>query len=179
MSLNPQAIASSWFTAFSAALADGDLETIAERFLPDGWFRDLLVFTWDSRSLEGRERIKTFLAPTLSGAQVTDFRLEESLHLAPHTSFIPQIQATDVEFGYTFKCIRGPGRGYVRLLADTDGEYRALTVMMLLSDLWGHEESPTLHLREDAAGVAGHDMQKEFADWVKEVEAKPYVLIGT
>ena len=65
------------------------------------------------------------------------------------------------------------------ILADADGEYRALTVMMLLSDLWGHEESPTLHLREDAAGVAGHDMQKEFADWVKEVEAKPYVLIGT
>ena len=54
-----------------------------------------------------------------------------------------------------------------------------LTVMMMLSDLWGHEESPTLHLREDAAGVAGHDMQREFADWVKEVEAKPYVLIGT
>ncbi|TBU32891.1 FAD/NAD(P)-binding domain-containing protein [Dichomitus squalens] len=179
MTLSPQAIASSWFNAFSAAFTVGDLDALAGLFLPDGWFRDLLVLTWDSRSLEGREKIKAFLSPTISGAQATDFKVEESSHLAPHTSFIPQIQTTDIEFGYTFKCSRGPGRGFVRLLADRDGdgEYRALTVMMMLSDLWGHEESPTLHLREDVAGVAGRNMQREFADWVKEVETKPYVLI--
>ena len=177
MSLDPQAIASSWLADYGAAFATQDLDTLTGLFLPDGWLRDLLVFTWDNRSLEGREKIKAFLHPTLSGAQVSGFKLDESAHIAPMTSVIAQIQARDVEFACSFECLRGPGRGYVRLLADADGKYRALAVLMMLSDLRGHEEIGTLHLR-DEADSAGHNTQKEFADWVKEVETNPYVLIG-
>ncbi|KAI1795122.1 FAD/NAD(P)-binding domain-containing protein [Ganoderma leucocontextum] len=176
MSLNPQAIASSWLADYGAAFATHDLDTLTALFLPDGWLRDLLVFTWNNHSLEGREKIKAFLLPTLSGAQVSGFKLDESAHLAPRTSVIPQIQATDIELAYTFECLRGPGRGYVRLLADTDGKYKALAVLMMLSDLRGHEEIRTLHLRGEV-GSAGHNTQKEFADWVEQVETNPYVLI--
>ncbi|PIL37039.1 hypothetical protein GSI_00731 [Ganoderma sinense ZZ0214-1] len=178
MSLDPQVIASSWLADCSSAFATQDLDALTGLFLLDGWLRDLLVFTWDNRSLEGREKIKAFLLPTLSDAQVSGFKLDESAYLAPRTSDIPQIQATDIEFAYNFECRRGPGRGYVRLLADADGEYRALAVLMMLYDLRGHEEISTLHLR-DEADSAGHNTQKEFADWVKEVETNPYVLIGT
>nr|VWO95175.1 N/A [Ganoderma boninense] len=86
--LNPQVVASSWLADYSAAFATQNLDALAGLFLPDGWLRDLLVFTWDTRSLEGREKIKAFLLPTLSGAQVSDFKLDESAHLMPRTSDI-------------------------------------------------------------------------------------------
>ena len=176
MPLDPHAIASSWLVDYSAAFATQDLDALTGLFLPDGWLRDLLVFTWDNRSLEGREKIKAFLQPTVSGAQVSGFKLDESVHLTPRTSVIHQIQTEDVEFAYTFECLRGPGRGYVRLLVDADGKYRALVVLMMISDLRGHEEIRTLHLRNEAND--GHNTQKAFTDWVKEVETDPYVLIG-
>lgn len=178
MALDPPIIASSWLAAFTAACDTSDLDALSDLFLPDGWLRDLLVFTWDVRSMEGRPKIREFLAPRLPKASITNIKLQETQHLAPHTSAIPQLQVNDVEFGFTFDCSRGRGEGYVRLLQDTDGSQRALTVFMMLADLRGHEEIRTLLLRDDLTGIPGRDMQQEFADWVAQAETNPYVLIG-
>ena len=50
--------------------------------------------------------------------------------------------------------------------------------MTELSDLRGYEEIGTLPLRDDLTGIPGRDMQREFNDWVTQVEDKPYALIG-
>ncbi|KAI0698553.1 dimethylaniline monooxygenase (N-oxide-forming) [Cerioporus squamosus] len=178
MTLNPHSIASSWLVAFASAVDAADIDVLAELFLPDGWLRDLLVSTWDNRSLEGREKIRGFLkSSTLATAQLTSINLDDTAHLAPRTSFIAQLQSADVEFAFTFECAHGHGQGYVRLLPDGNGDHKAFTVMLMLSDLHGHEESRTLILREDLTGVPGRNMQEEFADWVAQVESKPYVLV--
>ncbi len=178
MTADPHSIASSWLAAFASAVDAADIDALAELFTPDGWLRDLLVSTWDNRSLEGREKIHGFLSSTLAAAELNNIKLDDTDYLAPRTSFIAQLQSPDVESAFTFECAHGHGQGYVRLLPDGTGDHKAFTVMLMLSELHGHEESNTLILREDLTGVPGRNMQEEFADWVTQVERKPYVLVG-
>ncbi|KAI0774159.1 dimethylaniline monooxygenase (N-oxide-forming) [Fomes fomentarius] len=177
MAQTPHSIASSWLSVFASALSSGDFNSLEGLFLPDGWLRSLLVFTWDIRSLEGREKIRAFLSSTLSNAQLSSFKITDKPELAPRAAFIGQLQATDVEFGFAFECLRGHGQGHVRLLQNANGDYQAFTVLMMLSDLHGHEETKTLILRDDLTSVAGCEMQREFTEWVSANESKPYVLV--
>ncbi|KAI9066767.1 FAD/NAD-P-binding domain-containing protein [Trametes sanguinea] len=177
MALDPRQIASSWTARLSSALQAADAAGTGDLFLPHGWMRDLLVFGWDIRALEGKAKVQAYLQDTLQDAQVTDFNLSDDIHLPSQVSYIPQIQAIDVELAFTFECRKGHGHGYARLLPDTDGAFKALSVMMMLYDIAGHEESRTLPLRDDLTGVPGRNMQKELAAWVDEVETNPHVLI--
>ncbi|KAI9001124.1 FAD/NAD-P-binding domain-containing protein [Trametes punicea] len=177
MTLDPHLVASSWLAELASTIQRGDVEAASELFLPNGWLRDLLVFTWDIRSLDGRGAVRSYLRQRLSNAQITEVKLEGTAHLSPQTSYVPQIRAIDVEFAFTFECHKGHGRGYCRLLPDHDGSFKAFSVMVMLSDLRGHEELRTLHLRDDLTGIPGRNMQEEFAAWVRSVETKPYVLI--
>ena len=177
MALNPHLIASQWLSQCSSALRDADAKAFVDLFLPNGWLRDLLVFTWDIRALEGREKILAYLTDRFSDARITDVRLNETVDLAPRVSKIPISQAPVVEFAFTFECQHGHGRAHVRLMADAK-EYRAFTVFTELVDLQGLEELSTLPLREDVTGIPGRDMQRDYADWVQDVEANPHVIIG-
>ncbi|KAI0650322.1 FAD/NAD-P-binding domain-containing protein [Trametes meyenii] len=177
MALDSQSIASSWLAALALASHSGDAEAFSALFLPEGWFRDLLALSWDIHSFEGREDIKNYLSTTLTSAQITGLKIEETPYFSPVSSFVPQLHAIDVELAFIFECHNGHGRGYARLLPDKDGSFRALTVMTMLSDLRGHEELDILPLRDDTALPDGRDSQQDFADYVAEVEANPHVLI--
>ena len=178
MALNPHFIASQWLSQCSSALRDADAKAFVDLFLPKGWLRDILVFTWDIRTLEGREKILCYLTDRFSDAHITDLRLDETLDVAPRVSEVPGSQVAGVEFVFSFECQRGHGRAHVRLAQDTDGVHRAFTAFTELVDLLGYEELSSLPLRDDVTGVPGRDMQKDYADWVQDVEANPQVIIG-
>lgn len=72
MSLDPAAIATSWLNDFSRSVQDEDIAALTSNFLPDGWLRDHLIFTWDTRSLHGHAAISTYLSNTLSSAQLSE-----------------------------------------------------------------------------------------------------------
>ena len=171
MALDTLLISSNWLSACSSALRNADVTALTDLFLPNGWLRDILVFTWDIRSLEGHEKIATYLADRLLEARITDVQLDNTPHLAPRVDL-------GVEFVFTFECHRGHGRAYVRLTPDADGVHRAFTMLTELADLRGHEELGRLPLRDDVTGLPGRDMQKDYADMVADVENNPYVIIG-
>ncbi|KAH9940017.1 dimethylaniline monooxygenase (N-oxide-forming) [Epithele typhae] len=176
--LDPHSIATGWLAACSSTLTTGDVLGLTQLFIPDGWLRDLLLFTWDMRSLHGRDNISAYLDHRLSKAQIKDVRLDETQDYCPRTFPIPQdSSAVGVELVFTFECERGHGRGVARLVQDMDGTYRALTVLTQLDDLVGHEERSTLPWRDDVTHEPDRDMQKEFADYVSGIEADPHVLI--
>ncbi|KAI0775917.1 FAD/NAD-P-binding domain-containing protein [Trametes elegans] len=178
MQVDPRSVASDWLAAFARAVGSADAGAVAATFLPAGWLRDLLVFTWDIRSLEGREKIAAYLSDTLRPSTIADIKLDDRPFLAPRTFSVPHSShATGVEVAFTFECAHGHGRANARLVPGDDGVFRALAVMTELHDIPGHEESDILPLRDDLTGIPGRDMQKEFNQWVKEVETNPYVLI--
>ena len=179
MALDLHHVASEWLAACSSALNRAEVDAVLQLFLPDGWLRDLLVFTWDVRSLAGREKIAAYLANTLAPAKITEVKLNDTPGLAPGAIVIPQLgNAQGVEVAFTFECRNGHGRAHARLLKDANGKYRALSLLTELSDLRGHEEFNTLVFRDDVTGIPGRNMQQEWDTWVERVESNPYALIS-
>ena len=179
MTTNPVHIATQWLSAFNDALKTFDVNALTRLFLSDGWLRDFLVFTWDIRSLAGRQKIGAYLADALSMSAITGVELDHSIDLSPRALPIPLMQGVEsVELAFTFNCKHGHGRGYARLVRDGAGEFGAITLFTELVNLHGYEELPTLPLRDDVTGQPGRDIHREFQDYVKNIEEKPYVLIG-
>jgi putative flavoprotein involved in K+ transport len=111
-----------WLERFSAALSRGDVKEAAELFEPDGYWRDLVAFTWTLHTSEGRGAIRETLERTLAGAAPTTWEL------------IGESPARD---GYLlrFGTREGRGIGHLRL---RDG--RAWTLLTALRELKGREE---------------------------------------
>ena len=107
---------------------------------------DVLVFTWDIRSLEGRDTIASYLANTLSTARVTDVRSNKTEYFTLGPVLIPATPDVDVELAFAFECKHGHARAHVRLLHDPNGTYKALTLLTELEDLAGYEEALTMPL---------------------------------
>ena len=180
MAADSHLIASVWLSKLACALRSGDAAAVTALFLADGWLRDILVLTWDLRTLEGQDKIATYLSGSLKVGQITDVRLDDIPRLAPRICKVPLTNDMfSVGFGFKFELPHGHGRGLVRLVEDSaGGTYRAFTVLLTLEDIRGHEELTRLPLRDDVTGLSGRDMEREVAEWVRQVETNPYVLIG-
>lgn len=133
--------AASWLLAFSDAIAKRDVQALTHSFLPHGWLRDTLVFSWDNRSLEGPKRIAEYLSNSLPNAQIGDIKLDDRPGLAP--SFFPASPVlSGIQFAFTFETPSITGRGFTRLLPDSQGGlgWKALSVYVTVDNIKGHEE---------------------------------------
>jgi putative flavoprotein involved in K+ transport len=161
------AVAQDWLRRFDAALTAGDAAAAAGLFLADGFWRDLLAFTWNIRTMEGRDAIAEMLRATLADTRPSAWRLEE-----------PATEADGVVSAWiAFETAVARGRGFVRL---RDGLCWTLLTTML--ELKGHEErrGPT---REHGAE---HGVQRDRRSWLERRQAEaaelgvtrqPYCLI--
>lgn len=141
-SVDPKSIAEIWLKKFSDAVASEDSHILASTiFLPDGWLRDILIFTWDgSRSLHGHEKIAAYLQNTLPSAKITNISLDETPVFFP--SFISLPVGQVLELSFRFETPIAFGRGIARLLAEESSEtMKAFSVFVAMTDLKGHEES--------------------------------------
>ena len=177
MSLDPHAVSVAWLSLLTDALTQRDARAVANAMLPSGWLRDILVFSWNLRALEGRNKIASYVSHTLHKTPITELRLDESSDLSPRT-LTDTGEAPGVDLAFNFELPHGSCRGHARLLQDTDGVFRALTIMVMLLELRDHEEAPLLPFRDDFTGVPGRDTQKEYGDWVHSVETDPFVLVS-
>ena len=50
-----------WLAAFGDALDRGDTQAAADLFAPECYWRDLVSFTWNIKTMEGREAIRKML----------------------------------------------------------------------------------------------------------------------
>ena len=104
-----------WLEKFAAALARKDINAAADLFEPGGFWRDLVAFTWNIRTSEGRDEIKAMLAATL-------------LHTDP-SHFVSRGD------WFSFETKVGRGIGHARLR-----EGRCWTLLTTLQELKGFEE---------------------------------------
>ncbi|KAJ7479282.1 FAD/NAD-P-binding domain-containing protein [Mycena latifolia] len=163
-------IASTWLTQFSGFLTSADAAGTATCFHGHGYLRDILVFTWSNRTLQGHAKITGYLEGTLGAATITDVKLDERTHLTP--TFMPM--AGSVVSGFTFETAVGHGQGYFFLNPAPSGEWKALSVFMTLADIRGYEESGP-----EVGVYGGHTLAWEDVDRERrlKIEEDPYVLI--
>ncbi|MBV8448991.1 MAG: NAD(P)/FAD-dependent oxidoreductase [Hyphomicrobiales bacterium] len=158
---------SKWLSVFGQALKRGDVETAASMFAKDSYWRDLVAFTWNIKTAEGRDAIAAMLEATLASARPEKLRLEGEAS-----------EADGITDGwFTFETQVARGHGHIRLKGA-----KCWTLLTAMSELKGHEEKAGL-TREK--GVE-HGIVKERRTWLdrklaEEAELgrkrQPYCLI--
>ena len=156
-----------WLDRFDSALRAGDAAAAADLFATESYWRDLVAFTWNIRTVEGREGVTDMLTSALPHIQPHDWRTSEE----------PAEADGVTEAWLTFETAAGRGSGHLRLI---DG--KAWTLLTALEELKGHEES--LGSRRPKGVVHGADPERHtwLEDRRREAEelghtTQPYVVI--
>ncbi|MGB3356641.1 MAG: NAD(P)/FAD-dependent oxidoreductase [Mycobacterium sp.] len=160
-----------WLADFEAALAVRDIERAVGMFAVDSFWRDLVSFTWNLKTLEGRDQIADMLGERLIGTDPSGFRTREE-----------PVQDGSGEHAVTsafieFETGAGRGVGHLRLKGD-----QAWTLLTALQEIKGHEE------RKGPSRVLGavHGDDPDPRSWAEKRAAEdaelgrttqPYVLV--
>ncbi len=159
--------ATKWLAQFEEALVRKDIAAAKALFADDCYWRDLVSFTWNIKTCEGREQIADMLSATLENVKPSDWKLSE--------------EATGdeamTEAWITFETATARGKGHLRLKYG-----KAWTLLTTMVELKGHEE------KKGPSRIKGveHSATKDRTTWLekRQREAKelgyktqPYVLI--
>ena len=112
-----------WLGSFEEALTSGDGAAAAALFAEDAFWRDLVAFTWNIKTVEGPEGVQDLVEHTDAGAH--GFRTTEE----------PATADGVTEAWIAFETAVGRGSGHLRL---RDG--KAWTLLTALDELKGYEE---------------------------------------
>ena len=161
--------ARAWLAAFGSALAAHDVAGAAALFGDECFWRDLAAFTWNVKTLEGRDAIAAMLGAQLGMLGPTAWRVEGEPTLADGV----------IEAWINFETKISRGRGILRL---RNG--RAWTLLTAIEELKGFEERKG---RARPLGVV-HGVYRRDKNWLEAKqgeegalgsEKQPYcVIIG-
>ncbi|MDQ0624900.1 MULTISPECIES: NAD(P)/FAD-dependent oxidoreductase [Paraburkholderia] len=155
--------------SLEAALKRGDTQAAVDLFQPDCYWRDLVAFTWNIKTLEGREQIAEMLNTQLAAIKPSRLRLADNESAT---------EADGVAQGWiAFETGVARGTGFIRLK-----QGRIWTLLTTMAELKGHEE-PKGPLRPMGAE---HGARRDRTSWKERREAEldalgtaeqPYCLI--
>lgn len=112
---------------FGAALAAGDVDKAVECFQEDCYWRDLVTFTWNIKTMEGRDQVRDMLESQLSKTKPSHFAIARGEDAT---------EANGVIDGWiSFETNVARGFGHIRL---KDGKIWTLLTTMV--ELKGYEE---------------------------------------
>ncbi len=151
------------------ALAKGDTAAAAALFLTDSYWRDLVAFTWNLKTVEGPEAVKAMLDAQLSQVQPVRFQIQDGE--------VPAEDAGVTTGWITFETAKGRGWGLVRIRED-----RIWTLLTALQELKDHEEPKNFRRPMGAEHGADKDRQtwkekREHEDATLGYETQPYTVI--
>ncbi|MFJ9779772.1 flavin-containing monooxygenase [Amycolatopsis sp. NPDC101161] len=156
-----------WLADFEAALAARDADRAAALFATTSFWRDLIAFTWNLKTVENRDGVKDLLLATMDSTDATGF----------HTTEEPSEAGGIVEAWIGFETAVGRARGHLRL-----NDEGAFTFLTTLYELKGHEEP----LGTTRPKGAEHGINRERVTWAEARQAEaeelgttrqPYVVV--
>jgi len=116
---------SDWLSRFGAALDRNDQAAAAELFGGECYWRDLISFTWNIKTLEGKDEIQAMLAAVLSDVRPGHWQIAGEA-----------TEEKGVTAGwFTFETAVARGKGYLRLQAG-----KCWTLLTTMTELKGFEE---------------------------------------
>jgi putative flavoprotein involved in K+ transport len=165
----PNARIAAFLGKFDGALAKGDIDAAVAMFGAESYWRDLVAFTWNIKTMEGRDQVRDMLAHCLKQAKPRDWRIAEG-EVATEADGV-------LESWISFETEIARGYGLIRI---KDGAIWTLLTTMV--ELKGHEEKAgfTRALGARHGVNPGAKTWKELRDEEAEklgYETQPYVLI--
>src|SRR5579875_1646353 len=168
---SPRGRAEKWLADFDEALRTRDIDAAVDLFALQSFWRDLVSFTWNIKTSEGRDGIRALLQETLERTEPVGWAFGEE----------PTEAGGVIECWLTFETAVGRGKGHLRL-KDEDGELKAWTLLTSLRELKGYEENQGANRPQ---GVE-HQLARGRKSWLEkkqEEEARlgrdmqPYVVV--
>ncbi|MGX7723290.1 NAD(P)/FAD-dependent oxidoreductase [Rhodococcus pyridinivorans] len=162
-----------WLQAFETALAQRDVDAAAGLFGTDSFWRDLVAFTWNLKTVEGREGVSDMLHARLADTDPSGF----------HTTEPASDDDGVLSAWIAFETAVGRGVGHLRLKRDEEsGEDRAFTLLTTMQELKGYEENKgTRRPRGTKHGADKHRVtwseQREIEERELGYTRQPYVVI--
>jgi putative flavoprotein involved in K+ transport len=123
----PTARMQAFLDTFGAALEAGRIDEATGMFAEDCYWRDLVTFTWNIKTVEGREQVRDMLQSQLSQARPTNWKV------APGEDASEADGIT--EAWITFETGAARGYGLIRLRHG-----QIWTLLTTMAELKGHEE---------------------------------------
>ena len=154
---------------FEAALTAGDLDAAVGLFNEECYWRDLVAFTWNIKTVEGRAEVRDLLSHTLKRVKPRDWRVAEGETATENGGVL--------EAWISFDTDVAPGFGLIRI--KDGGIWTLLTTMV---ELKGHEEKAGF-TRPLGAKHGVHPGAKSWKEEREEelktlgYEKQPYALI--
>src|SRR3954463_10389536 len=119
---SPTQQVSEWLSRFCAALDRKDGAAAADLFADECYWRDLLSFTWNIKTLEGKDEIQALLAATITDVQPGHWQIAGEA-----------TEEDGVTAGwFTFETAAARGKGYLRLKAE-----QCWTLLTTITELKG------------------------------------------
>jgi len=116
---------SQWLADFGAALENSNIDSAVAMFGEDSYWRDLVSFTWNIKTVEGHDEIRDMLKSTLTDVQPSQWQIEGEANEADGVT----------DAWYTFETAISRGRGHIRMM---DG--KCWTLLTTMEELKGYEE---------------------------------------
>lgn len=156
-----------WLSAFEGALSTGDIDAAADLFAATSFWRDLVTFTWNIKTVEGPDGVRDMLSSQLGAVKPNNFQIAEE----------PTEDSGVTTAWITFETGVARGNGLLRL---KDG--KAWTLLTAMTELKGFEEP--MHHRRPMGAEHGSSMHRK--SWLEKQEqeaaelgykTQPYVVI--
>jgi len=151
------------------AFASGDIDAAVNLFQADCYWRDLVTFTWNLKTLEGHGEIRAMLSSQLASIKPSNL-VQDAKEMASEADGV-----TDGWF--EFETATARGYGHIRLKNGL-----IWTLLTTMSELKGHEEPKGI--RRPMGAEHGHNKDRKTWTEKREIEAaelgyttQPYVVI--
>jgi putative flavoprotein involved in K+ transport len=153
----------------NTALGNKDVDAVAALFQDECYWRDLVLFTWNLRTLEGRVQIRDMLRHQLEQVEPVRFNLDPKEAVSDDDGLL--------QGWIEIETNRARGYGHIRV---RDG--RIWTLLTTMSELKGHEEPSGVRRPKGAE----HGSSRTRQTWLEKREqeaaelgyrTQPYVLI--
>jgi putative flavoprotein involved in K+ transport len=165
--IGPQQHLSRWLENFDKALSAGDVDAVVALFHEDCYWRDLIAFTWNIKTLEGQPAIAEMLRARLGDVRPSHWAIKGEAN-----------EADGVTDGWlTFETAQARCDGHIRLKGD-----QCWTLLTSMIELKGFEEKrgPTREKGVQHGVVKGRESwaeRRQREDAELGVERQPYCLI--
>jgi cation diffusion facilitator CzcD-associated flavoprotein CzcO len=146
-------VCDAWIQTLGATIESREPEAFGQLFLPEGFWRDILSFTWERPTFSGRAQIRDAFGATVESVGARNFR-RAARRSKPR--FARRSGRRVLEAWFDFDTDVGSGAGFVRLLHNEDDPHNPKIWLLLttLHSLKGFED------KVEAARPTGNEYSK-------------------
>ncbi len=149
--------AAEWLASLEGAIGAGNYSGAADLFVEDSYWRDLVSFTWNIVTVEGRDGIRAMLEARADDTAPTNWRIDGEATEADGVT----------EAWFAFETAVSRGRGHLRLRGDL-----GWTILTTMDELKGFEEKTGEHR---VRGVE-HGVVRGRKTWLEQLEEERATL---